>query len=180
MNRLTINGVTIEFPSNLEVNIVGSFVTLRHTMDEPAIALPDTDEPNELPSRLQVRPARTGGHLPVNASALILRFLREHKSPAHTIAISQVMKPRLIGEVTASQFSRLIREQLQSMKDDGLIADLANTKQYGGENGGTALWTISKRKGRGNDEHDGDTDTTEHNDGSRSRGALETLREQSA
>lgn len=179
MNRLTINGVTIEFPANLEVNIVGSFVTLRHTMDEPKRPLLDTVEPDGLPSRLQVKAAR-GGHLPANAPALILRFLREHKSPAHTIAISQVMKPRLIGEVTASQFSRLIREQLQSMKDDGLIADLANTKQYGGENGGTALWTISKRKGRGNDEHDGDTDTTEHNDGSRSRGALETLREQSA
>jgi hypothetical protein len=123
MNRITINGVTIEVPTNMSVNITGEFVSINHVASKSVDPLP-------VIVQTQVESVETHTFLPDNTRAIVVRFLRHNKGRGYSIGISTHLKSVMKLEHFPVSHGIELKALLRRMVDDGTLTYLKVGKGY--------------------------------------------------
>jgi hypothetical protein len=135
MNRFTINGVTIELPTDMQVNIRDGFIAITHSgakavLDKPLVAavVQPTDPTPVEPT------ARHKSMLPANVNNVIVKYLKQNKGKAYSIGISRAIGKAMKVKKIVYPLTVVIKDHLITMVEDGTLVILNGTgrqKLYG-------------------------------------------------
>lgn len=123
MNRLIINGVTIEYPEDSSLTVNGSFVSINHVAKkEEKATVHEVEYVNDIPKITQ------HGHraLPKDIDKLIVRYLRTHEGRNYTIGITKMVARTMKHPLTWPTKQALLAK-LDEMVEVGVLVILAKT-----------------------------------------------------
>src|SRR4051812_185539 len=119
MNRITINDVTIEVPTDMDVRIVRGFVSITHNgaqavLDKPVVSV---DIKKEVAEDVSVRPDSV-------ISSIILKHLKAHEGRGYTIGITRGVTAALKMRLATYSVKQRVKKALAKLLDDGTVVIL--------------------------------------------------------
>lgn len=136
-NSMTINGVTIEFPNDVNVSIVDGFVSIRQSSkpavtEQKMVSSQHAVEVFNNNEELNSAPIVGRKLLPANADRLIIRHLRENDGKRYTIGISKFLSRHLKLKSFTKPYAYALNTLLDEMVSVGVLIVLRDLGSHGG------------------------------------------------